>query len=177
MRLLRGGGDAGQRKNRGTQQRAAPAWPAGLPAKLHVGGGMKYKVRVKTFSVLCRECGPESPLNRPELAADFVRGLLRPHDQDREHFAIVALDAELAPIGAKVLFSGAFDHAQVDPSTMWRAFFLPGPSSRIIVAHNHPSGNVTPSEEDKALAALIKKQADLLGVELIDFIIVVVILF
>ena len=45
-------------------------------------------------------------------------------------------------------------------------------SSQFIIAHNHPSGNLTPSEEDIHLTRRIKRAGNLMGIKLLDHIIV-----
>ena len=66
---------------------------------------------------------------------------------------------------------GAFNQLMISP----RDVFAPikhHPVASIILAHNHPSGDPTPSEDDIAFTQKMKNAADLLGVELVDHIVI-----
>ena len=59
----------------------------------------------------------------------------------------------------------------VHPRDVFKAACLSN-ASALIVAHNHPSGDPTPSGEDRALSDRLRQAGELLGVDLLDFVIV-----
>jgi DNA repair protein RadC len=89
----------------------------------------------------------------------------------REIFCAVYLDAKHRPIGLHTVSIGTVDLTQVHP----REVYLPGvalAASRIVVAHNHPSGDPTPSAEDRAITERLRQCGELLGIELLDHIVI-----
>ncbi len=74
-------------------------------------------------------------------------------------------------IGLHIVSIGTLDAALVHPRSVFQAALLTNAAS-LIVAHNHPSGDPTPSNEDRALSDRLRQAGDLLGVTLDDFLIV-----
>jgi len=101
-------------------------------------------------------------------AGDVV-GLLRAflRDDPRERFAVVYLDTRNRPIAVHEASVGTCDAVQVHP----REVFGPAvalSATAIVVAHNHPSGDPTPSAEDRAVTARLKDAGELLGIAVLD---------
>ncbi|MCS7002686.1 MAG: DNA repair protein RadC, partial [Dehalococcoidia bacterium] len=90
-----------------------------------------------------------------------------------EVFEIAYLDAGLKLLrsGIERLEDGTVDRAAVYPRKVMEAALRRG-AAAIIVAHNHPSGRLTPSNEDRALTRALKQAAATLNVRLIDHLIV-----
>ena len=89
----------------------------------------------------------------------------------REHFMALYLNTKKALIAKEYISIGTLDATLVHP----REVFAPAIEKRassLIIIHNHPSGDSTPSEEDKKLTHKLKECADILGIELCDHIIV-----
>lgn len=90
----------------------------------------------------------------------------------REHFAVVFLDSRNAPMAPPhIVSTGTLNASLVHP----REVFAPAISIRcaaIIVAHNHPSGDVKPSGDDLELTERLDKCGELLGIALLDHIII-----
>ena len=74
-------------------------------------------------------------------------------------------------IGLHIVSIGTLDEALVHPRSVFQAALLTNAAS-LIVAHNHPSGDPTPSTQDRALGDRLRQAGDLLGVTLDDFLIV-----
>ncbi len=87
-----------------------------------------------------------------------------------ETLACVHLDAKNRPIGYTTL-SGGLTSCPVAPMDVFRAAVMAGAAS-IVIAHNHPSGDPTPSAEDIALTERLRRGADCLGMRLLDHVIV-----
>ena len=107
-------------------------------------------------------------ISSPQTAFLFFKSRLT---SDVEEFWIAALDSGKKAIAASCLFRGTVDHCLFHPRDVFRYACLQNAAS-IIVAHNHPSGDVRPSPEDLAITGQLLRIAVLLEVPLIDHIIV-----
>ncbi|SLM49928.1 protein of unknown function [Nitrospira japonica] len=101
------------------------------------------------------------------LAVHFstsAAALLRPHSTglDRELFIVVGLDAKHRVIGINLVSIGSLTLAIVHPREVFKPLILMN-ASVWLCAHNHPSGDVTPSLEDRTLTKRLREAADLLG--------------
>jgi DNA repair protein RadC len=106
----------------------------------------------------------------PAMAEVFFRVILADLDQDREHYILLALDAQNQARGYKVIATGGQNNTVVDAKVLFRDALLLG-AAAIILAHNHPNGDPTPSGEDLRLTANLVKAGDLLGVKAHDHLI------
>jgi DNA repair protein RadC len=91
--------------------------------------------------------------------------------EKQEHLIILMLNHMNNIVGEKWIAKGALDSA----TTNMRDIFNPAIknfSSRIIIAHNHPSGNTQPSEEDILLTKKEIESGKLLNIDLIDHVII-----
>ena len=89
-----------------------------------------------------------------------------------EGFFVLPLDAERRVLGVPILVAlGEATTTTVDPGEVFSAALGVG-ARAIVVAHNHPSGDVTPSAPDKALSAELTRLGLALGVEVLDHLIV-----
>ena len=89
-----------------------------------------------------------------------------------EGFFVLPLDAERRALAVPILVSlGEASTTTVDPGEVFSAALQVG-AKAIIVAHNHPSGNLKPSVQDKTLTARLKSLGSMLGVEVLDHLIV-----
>lgn len=123
---------------------------------------------------LCRRLGSVlprrgDPLLCSEDAYQRVKPLLCLKDQ--ETFVALVLDAKHRLITLRQVALGSATSVEVHPREVF------GPSVReaaaaVIVAHNHPSGDPEPSEEDRQLTLRLLKAGELLGIRLIDHLIV-----
>ncbi|MEA5536056.1 RadC family protein [Crocosphaera sp. XPORK-15E] len=90
--------------------------------------------------------------------------------QTQERFAVVFLDVKNRLIGTKVITIGTATETLVAPSDIFRETLKQGAVS-IIVAHNHPSGNLEPSQEDIDLTERLLQGATYLNIPLLDHLI------
>lgn len=105
----------------------------------------------------------------PEDIADIFRQVFK--NRDRELFTMLALDTKHRVIGANVVSQGALDVNIVHPREVFKTAILLN-ASCIIVCHNHPSGNITPSREDLETTKRLIKAGALLGIPVLDHLIV-----
>lgn len=89
---------------------------------------------------------------------------------DREHFLVVGLDAKHAVIGINTVSIGSVTMSIVHPREVFKPLILMN-ASAVILAHNHPSGDATPSPEDRALTRRLKDGGELLGITVLDHVV------
>lgn len=108
-----------------------------------------------------------------EACADTVGVLARLWISDRaaEHIVAFALDGRGMIIGASVLGVGGATWAMLDRAELLRFLIVAG-AEGLVLAHNHPSGQVDPSPEDLALTLRVADACDAVGLELLDHVIV-----
>ena len=92
-------------------------------------------------------------------------------DYDREAFAVLLVDAKHHVIGVHIAGVGTLDSAQTGPRQVFRAAILAG-AKAVILGHNHPSGDPTPSSADLHLTRRLTKAGALLGIPVLDHIII-----
>jgi DNA repair protein RadC len=102
-----------------------------------------------------------------------VAVLLQTHlaDVDREHFIVFFLDQKNRITGIYPVSMGSLTASVVHPREVFRGAILK-PTAAIIAGHNHPSGDVQPSREDRALTTRLFQAGKLLGINLLDHIII-----
>lgn len=105
-------------------------------------------------------------------AAAIIRAEL-PNMQRDERVFVLPLDSCGKMLAKPILVSVGFKDGMtvVDPKEVLKAAFKAG-ADAIIVAHNHPSGNLTPSKADLRMTEELKSRAEWLGLEFVDHIIV-----
>ena len=112
----------------------------------------------------------ESPVLNTSLD---IYNYLRPRmsDLDHEEFWVVLLSGGCRVKGCERLFSGGWDGTMIDVRMLFRRV-LESRASAIVIAHNHPSGNLRPSPQDMALTKKVREAGKLLDINLLDHLIV-----
>ncbi len=110
----------------------------------------------------------QAPLKDSADVATFLRGVIS--DTTREHAVAIYLDAKNRPLGWRTVSIGTDVMAPVKPLLVLQPAVLLG-ANAMIFAHNHPSGDLEPSAEDKKLAQTLCAACTLLGLRLLDNII------
>ena len=105
----------------------------------------------------------------PDDVADFLKPRLS--GEEREHFEVLFLNQQHKLIKAERLFSGTINQDTVFPREIAK-LALELNSAAVILAHNHPSGDTSPSQSDKELTKKIKASLELLGIRTLDHLIV-----
>lgn len=90
--------------------------------------------------------------------------------QTQERFAVLLLDVKNRLLGAKTITIGTATETLAHPREIFREVLRQG-ATRLIVAHNHPSGNLEPSQEDIDLTRHLLKGAQYLQIPLLDHLI------
>jgi DNA repair protein RadC len=106
-------------------------------------------------------------------SAGDVVGMLRAFlgDDPRERFAVVYLDTRHRPIAVHDAHVGTCDSSPVHPREVFGPAVMLA-ATAVVVAHNHPSGDPTPSAEDRAATQRLRAAGELLGIELLDHLVI-----
>jgi len=107
-------------------------------------------------------------LSNPAAVARFVNEVLA--DRPQEHMIAVYLNTRNRLIGWTIAYIGTLNRAAVEPRTLFQ-IALNLNAAGFVLAHNHPSGDPSPSAEDLAFTRRIAEAGDLLGIRLVDHII------
>lgn len=108
-------------------------------------------------------------VNSPQDAAKLVEEFLA--HSDREKVVAVCLDVKHQPTVISTISVGTLNSSLVHPREVFKIAILSNASS-IILVHNHPSGDLTPSKDDLVVTERLKESGTLLGIDLLDHIIV-----
>lgn len=108
-------------------------------------------------------------IRSPEDGADFVMEEMRSLRQ--EHFVAIFLNTKNQIIHRQTIFIGSLNASIVHPREVFREAVKRSAAS-IIVAHNHPSGDPTPSQEDIHVTRRLAESGKVVGIELLDHLII-----
>ena len=111
----------------------------------------------------------EDRITCPEDAVKAIAKDLATYD--REVFAVLNLKTNGQPINLNICSMGTLDASVVSPREVFKSCILSN-SSGFIALHNHPSGSITPSQEDKDVTKRVLSCSELLGVKMLDHIII-----
>ena len=107
-------------------------------------------------------------IDSPDAAAASLS-----HDlmwQNQERFAVLLLDVKNRLLGTKIITIGTATETLAHPREIFREVLRQG-ATRVIVAHNHPTGSVEPSNQDISLTEQLLQAAQFLGIPLLDHLI------
>jgi DNA repair protein RadC len=138
-------------------------------------GGYKM-TRVTKYSVcLVKDSSANYPIDKmissPDAANSAIQTILGLNNATVEKFGFLALDIKNKIIGIHIVSVGSINSSIVHPREVFKAAILNN-AARIIIFHNHPSGDPTPSPEDINVTKRICEAGEIIGIELIDHIIV-----
>ena len=133
-------------------------------------GEAKIAVLLANFELARRYLlNDERPIiDSPEKAVELLADI---RDKKQEYFVCLTLDGANRLIAKRVISIGILTASLVHPREVF-ADAIADRAASIIVAHNHPSGDLRPSSADMAVTERLKQAGELLGIELIDHLIV-----
>lgn len=108
-------------------------------------------------------------LNETSLVYEYYKDKIGLEKQ--EHFYCIYLDNSKKIIHEKLLFIGTINYSLVHPREIFKEAYLYS-STAIICVHNHPSGNVLPSEEDLNITKKLVSVGKILGIKILDHVII-----
>ncbi len=112
--------------------------------------------------------------NRDVIRNTKDAGVLLQHRMrhlDREHFVVMMLTSSKAIIGVETISIGTLNNSLVHPREVFKQA-IRNSASTVILAHNHPSGDCTPSGEDIRITKRLVEAGKIIGIEVIDHVIV-----
>jgi len=131
--------------------------------------GRDYELPVYKVVLVRERPGPTRDMSDPSSAAglfaEYFSGL------DRECFVVAMLDTKLKLIGLNTVSIGSLNQSVVHQREVFKPAILSS-TFAILLGHNHPSGSVLPSVEDKKLTERLVCAGKILGIEVLDHIIV-----
>ena len=110
-----------------------------------------------------------APLSNPQAARDVMREALM--ELDREMVCVVNLDNRMKPINYNVVSIGSIDQSVVPVQNVFKSSILAN-ASAIMLLHNHPSGDVTPSAPDFNVTRRLVEAGKLMDIPVVDHVIV-----
>lgn len=156
----------------GSLRRLASRPPAELMHRTGIGPGKAARL-VAAFEIAARLAHePRPTLPRIREPDDVVR-LLSPQLRDLavEEFHLLALDSQSRVLRQHMVTRGLLNSSLVHPREVFRPAIAEA-AAGIIVVHNHPSGDPTPSPEDRAVTRQLVAAGQLLDLPLYDHVII-----
>lgn len=128
------------------------------------------KVQLVKESSLLYESGTgkrqvNSPTEVVSTVSDFIG------NSDRECFVVLCLNTKNEPTNLSVVAIGALNKAIIHPREVFKTAILSNAAS-IICAHNHPSGDSTPSQADIDLTHRLYEAGELIGIKILDHLVI-----
>lgn len=141
--------------------------------KIH-GIGKAKAIRLLCVAEFARRLAKQSAKERldfsnPKSVADYYMEDLRHLKQ--EQLILVMLNGKNKLLGDKILFVGTVNQSLVNPREVYLEA-LKREAVFIILLHNHPSGDITPSNADVVMTRKMKQAGELIGIRLLDHIII-----
>ncbi len=114
------------------------------------------------------------PMDKPEAAYRLWQEVIAHdscHEPDKEHLVVVLLNTKLRLIGYHVVSVGSLNESIAHPREIFRAAIVAG-AYGIILMHNHPSGDCSPSDTDRKMTSRVEKAAEIIQIRLLDHVVV-----
>lgn len=146
---------------------------AGLPELVHAGLAPAQAARVIAAAELARRA------LRPPEAAPVIRSAADVHalvaaqfaGLDHERLLVVCLDARNRVLAVRLASVGSAKLTIIDPATVFRLALRAG-AAAVIAVHNHPSGDATPSRDDREATRVLMQVGILLRVPVLDHVVI-----
>jgi DNA repair protein RadC len=122
--------------------------------------------------MIIKEYVGEALTSADKVADIFRRILASEHetDRDKEHFWTAGLNAKNRIRYIELVSLGTLTNAMIHPREVFR-FAVMNATAQLIVAHNHPSGDPSPSSDDIAITKRLMEAGEILGIALLDHVI------
>lgn len=108
-------------------------------------------------------------INSSQDAVELLQPFLA--EGDREKFVMVCLDTKNQPTAIHTVSVGSLNSSLVHPREVFKVAILAN-SASILLSHNHPSGDPTPSREDIEVSKRLCEVGSILGIEILDHVII-----
>ena len=108
-------------------------------------------------------------IKNPEAVVKAIRASVQ--DKAKEHFKLILLNSRNRVIGISTISIGTLTTSLVHPREVFKEAIMHSAAS-VVLAHNHPSGDPDPSEDDLKITKKLVESGKILGIEVIDHIII-----
>lgn len=125
-------------------------------------------IRTQQVQVKCKKLAGVKPIRMPEDVADMMGDM---STNDREEVRAVFMDQRNKVIGVESAHKGSVNACPCEPHEIFKTALLLN-ANQVILVHNHPSGDPTPSDEDIMNAEQFRHDGKMLGVTVRDSIII-----
>ena len=129
----------------------------------------KKAVLEKEVSVYCPEV--DRKMNAPDKVVKLARHFLHLHEQTEEYLYMVCMNTKLDMTSVFEISHGNVNSSVAGVREIFQKALLAN-AVNIIMIHNHPSGDCTPSRQDIEITKRLKDAGELIGIELLDHIII-----
>ena len=113
----------------------------------------------------------DNMMNSPETVAKLAKGFLHMHEQTEEYMYMLCLNTKLRLTGIFEISHGNVNSSVVGTREVFQKALL-GNAVSIILIHNHPSGDCTPSREDIKVTERLVEAGKIIGIDVLDHIII-----
>lgn len=129
----------------------------------------KYQIkRTKALSVA--DTGIGDQVTSPEEISTFLQAI-NLDSEEQEHLIVIILDTRNRIKSYTTVTIGLVDQAQAHAREIFRAAIINN-ATRIVLAHNHPSGDVTPSANDIRMTKGMRRAGKIIGIDVVDHIVI-----
>lgn len=104
-----------------------------------------------------------------DQAAELGHQLIK--QNDREHLIVLSLNGQNKPINVNIVHVGSSDQCNTSSKEILKPAILSNAAS-ILILHNHPSGDVTPSNGDRIFTERMKSASEVMGIRFLDSVII-----
>ena len=128
-------------------------------------------MRIQKYSIVSEPTEQETfKVKSSKVVADYLRTIWNDSFDYQESFYVLTLDNALNVVGYRCISTGGTTATIVEPKFVAK-FAIDSLCRSVILAHNHPSGNLSPSAQDKELTARIKEGLKLFDISVTDHVI------
>lgn len=137
------------------------------------GMGMAKAAQIKAALELGKRLsaesfGPKKVIKTPLDVHNLLKDKMRYYD--REYFKAILLDTKHQVIAVDIISIGSLDASLVHPREVFKSSIKKS-AAAVILAHNHPSGDPTPSDEDMEVTRRLSKAGEIIGIQILDHLI------
>lgn len=131
----------------------------------------KYFMRYAVELVKEDDCKYTGKVSSSTDAYKKILEVFKLDKKAEEHFVMLCLNTKNEIIGAFLISKGGLNYAYLNKADVIKRALLCN-SSKIIIAHNHPSGNIEPSSNDINATKQIKEACEIMDIQLLDHLII-----
>ncbi len=136
------------------------------------GIGPAKAMQMAAFFELSKRCirkGSGTTISSPEDVFEYAHS--RFPSQDKEHFMVIHLNSKNRILRSEIVATGIINASLAHPREIFKSAIKEN-AYAIIIVHNHPSGDPTPSEEDKTITEQLAKAGELMGIPVLDHVVI-----